>query len=107
MNKLDWLDLFLPFVPFSLAGALFGDSIRKDALSKKQRVAAGLFCLAMGPLGGLIAHQEFRLGLFTAFAIAAVVPTLAYDAVGALAAFLRWLKENPSLLKDMLPWGKK
>ena len=61
MNKPDWLDLFLVFVPFSLLGAIFGDSIRKDALTKPQRVSAGLFSLALGPVAGLIAIRQFDI----------------------------------------------
>jgi hypothetical protein len=107
MSKPDWLDLFLPFIPFSLAGAFFGDSIRKDALTKQQRVAAGLFSLAMGPLTGLIVIREVGFSDFTGLAVAAVVPTLAYDAVGVLVSFLRWLKDNPGTIRDLWPWGRK
>ena len=59
MNKPDWLDLFVLFVPFSLLGAIFGDSIRKDALTRPQRISAGLFSLVVGPVAGLVVMREF------------------------------------------------
>lgn len=111
-NALWWL------VPFSLIGAIFGDAIRKDVLTRRQRTAAGLFCLLLGPLMGAVAMREWEWSDFSALAVAAVVPTLAYDAVGLIAALLRTGKEDPrgwvTLLKDtlasllaaLLPWRK-
>lgn len=36
-------DALLVFVPFSLVGAIFGDAIRRDVLTRRQRGIAGLF----------------------------------------------------------------
>lgn len=102
-----WLDLFLPLVPFSIAGAVFGDSIRKDVLTKRQRVAAGLFSLCMGPVGALVVTRDLGWSEYAGWGVAAIVPTLAYDAVGMLTAALRYVKDNPGALKDLWPWGKK
>ncbi len=107
MNKPDWLDLFVLFVPFSLLGAIFGDSIRKDALTRPQRISPGLFSLVVGPVAGLVVMREFGWLDVTALGVAAIAPTLAYDTIGAAAAALRWLRENPGKLAELWPWGKK
>lgn len=112
MNKLNTiLDSLAWAVPFSLVGAVFGDAIRKDALTPRQRVAVGLFSFMMGPLFGAIGNREFGLGEFTAYAIAAVAPTFVYDVVGLIASILRAAKDDPKdtaeFLKGLLPWGKK
>jgi len=112
MNKLNTiLDSLAWAVPFSLVGAVFGDAIRKDALTTRQRVAVGLFSFMMGPLFGAIGNREFGLGEFTSYAIAAVAPTFVYDVVGLVASIIRAAKDDPrdtiAFIRDMLPWGKK
>lgn len=112
MNKLNALIENLSWaVPFSLVGALFGDAIRKDALTARQRLAVGLFSLMMGPLCGAAANREFGLGDFTSYVIAAVTPTVTYDLVGLLASIIDAAKNDPrgaiGIVKDLLPWGKK
>jgi hypothetical protein len=98
-------------LPFSLVGAVFGDAIRKDALTNRQRVAVGLFSFMMGPLFGAIANREFGLGEFTSYAISAVAPTFVYDVVGLVASIIRIAKDDPrgvaEYVKDFLPWVKK
>ena len=104
-DALAWL------VPFSLVGAVFGDAIRKDALTPRQRVAAGLFSLMMGPVCGAAAMREFGWSDFSALAVASVAPTVAYDAIGLVASLLRAAKDDPrgwfAIIKDALPWGRK
>lgn len=112
MNKLNaLLDSLTWAVPFSIVGAVFGDAIRKDALTPRQRIAVGLFSFVMGPLSGAAANREFGVGEFTAYAIAAIAPTLVYDLVGLAASLIRAAKDDPrdtiAFIKDMLPWGKK
>lgn len=105
-------------VPFSLVGAIFGDAIRKDVMTRRQRVAVGLFCLMLGPLMGAVAIREWQWSDFSALAVAAVVPTLAYDAIGLVTAFLVTGRDDPrgwvtlvkdtvaALLSALLPWRK-
>ena len=112
MNKLQAiLDSLAWAVPFSLVGAVFGDAIRKDVLTPRQRLAAGMFSFVMGPLMGAAANREFGVGEFTAYVIAAIAPTVVYDLVGLVAAIIRAAKDDPrdtiAFIKDMLPWGKK
>lgn len=112
MTKLQALiDSLAWAVPFSLIGAIFGDAIRKDALTPRQRIAVGLMSFVMGPLCGAAANREFGLGEFTSYGIAAIAPTMIYDAVGLLAAILRAAKEDPrgwlGAVKELFPWGRK
>lgn len=112
MNKFNAIiDSLAWAVPFSLIGAVFGDAIRKDALTPRQRVAVGLFSFMMGPLFGAIANREFGLGEFTSYAISAVAPTFVYDVVGLFASVIRIAKDDPrgvaEYVKDFLPWVKK
>ena len=98
-------------VPFSVIGALFGDAIRKDVLTPRQRFAVGLFSFVMGPLMGAAANREFGLGEFTSYVVAAFAPTVIYDVVGLAAAVLRSAKDDPrgwiGALKDIFPWSKR
>lgn len=112
MNKLNAiLDSLAWAVPFSLVGAVFGDAIRKDALTPRQRIAVGMFSFMMGPLFGAMANREFHIGEFTSYVIAAIAPTFVYDAVGLVASVIRAAKDDPrdtiAFLRDLLPWGKK
>ena len=112
MNKLNaLLDSLAWAVPFSIIGAVFGDAIRKDALTPRQRVAVGLFCFVIGPLSGAAANREFGLGEFTSYVIASFAPTVVYDLVGLVAAIIRAAKDDPrgaiGALKDLFPWGKR
>ena len=112
------MDALLVFVPFSLVGAVFGDAIRKDVLTRRQRGIAGLFCIVLGPVCGRVVISEWGWSDWTGLAVAAIVPTLAYDIVGLWAAVIRQAKEDPRgwlvLLKDalvaalqaLLPWRK-
>lgn len=107
-DALAWL------IPFSLVGAVFGDAIRRDALTPRQRIAAGLFSLMLGPVMGMAAIKEWGWSEFSALAVASVIPTLAYDGIGLLAAILRQAKDDPrgwvGVIKDalaaLLPWRK-
>lgn len=97
-------------VPFSFVGAIFGDAIRKDVLTRRQRVAVGMFCLMLGPLAGAVAIKEWGWSDFAALAVASVAPTIAYDVIGLAAAMLRYVKDNPDKLRETLtglwPWRK-
>jgi hypothetical protein len=105
-----WDALFW-LIPFSLVGAVFGDAIRRDALTPRQRVAAGLFSLMVGPLAGAAAMREWGWSDMSALVVAAVAPTVAYDAIGLVASILRAAKDDPrgwlAVIKDALPWGRK
>ena len=101
-------------VPFSIVatfGTIFGDAIRKDALTVRQRLAVGLFSFVMGPLMGAAANREFGLGEFTSYVVAAIAPTVIYDLVGLAAALLRSAKDDPrgwlAALKEIFPWGRR
>ena len=112
VNKLNaLLDSLAWAVPFSIIGAVFGDAIRKDALTHRQRIAVGLFSFVMGPLSGAAANREFGLGEFTSYAIAAVAPTVVYDLVGLVASVLKSAKDDPrgwlGAVKELFPWGKR
>lgn len=104
-----WDALFW-LIPFSFVGALFGDAIRKDVLNRRQRVAVGLFCMMLGPVLGATAIREWNWSDFAALSIAAVVPTVTYDVIGLVAALLRYVRENPDKIREMLasllPWRK-
>lgn len=97
-------------VPFSFVGAIFGDAIRKDVLTRRQRVAVGVFCLMLGPLAGAVTIKEWGWSEFAALGIAAVAPTVAYDVIGLAAAILHYARDNPDKLREMLsslwPWKK-
>ena len=71
-NALWWL------VPFSLVGAIFGDAIRRDAMTRRQRVAVGAFCLMLGPLMGAVAIREWQWSEFSALAVAAALDGLRF-----------------------------
>ncbi|WP_299109781.1 hypothetical protein [uncultured Bradyrhizobium sp.] len=82
-------------IPFSFVGAFFGDSFRRDVLTSRQRVSAGLFALFIGPAAGLLVTREWGWHDVTGFAIAAVVPTLSYDLIVLVAALLSQLRTDP------------
>jgi hypothetical protein len=112
INKINsLLDSLAWAVPFSVVGAVFGDAIRKDALSPRQRVAVGMLCFVVGPLSGAAANREFGLGEFTSYVIASFAPTVAYDFIGMVVALLRAAKDDPrgafGALRDLFPWGRK
>lgn len=115
MNKLQaTLDTFLSLIltiPLSLVGAIFGDAVRKDVLTRRQRLAIMLMSFVMGPICGAIANRELGVGEFTSYAIAAVAPTVTYDIVGLVAAIIRAAKDDPKdaieFIKSLLPWGRK
>ena len=115
MNKLqatlDALFSLILTVPLSFVGAIFGDAIRKDVLTARQRFAIILFSFVMGPICGAAANREFGVGEFTSYAIAAIAPTVIYDLIGLLAALISAAKNDPrdtaEFLKGLLPWGRK
>lgn len=82
-------------IPFSFVGAFFGDSFRRDVLTSRQRVAAGLFALFVGPAAGLLVTREWGWQDVTGLAIAAVVPTLSYDLIVLVAALLSQIRADP------------
>lgn len=90
-----FLDALWFLVPFSFVGAFFGDSFRKDVLSPRQRVAAGLFALFIGPVAGMMVTREWGWHEVTGYAIAAVIPTLSYDAIVLVAALLSQIRQDP------------
>lgn len=97
MNKLNTLiDSLQWAVPFSLLGAVFGDTIRKDVLTPRQRLVVGLFSFVMGPLCGAAAFREFGTGEFTSYVIAAIAPTFIYDVIGLVAAVIQSAEKDPS-----------
>ena len=104
-------DALLVFVPFSLVGAIFGDAIRRDVLTRRQRGIAGLFCLILGPVCGRVVISEWQWSDWSGLAVSAIVPTLAYDIVGLFTAILQKAKEDPrgwvTLIKELFPWGRK
>jgi len=105
------VDALLVFIPFSLVGAVFGDAIRRDVLTRRQRGIAGLFCIVLGPVCGRIVISEWGWSDWSGLAVAAIIPTVAYDVVGLIAAVLRGAKDDPrgwlTLIKEMFPWGRK
>jgi hypothetical protein len=112
INKINSLiDSLAWAVPFSIVGAVFGDAIRKDALSPRQRVSVGVFSFVLGPLCGAAANREFGIGEFTSYVIASIAPTVVYDFVGLVAALLRAAKDDPrglaEIVRDLFPWGRK
>ena len=112
------IDALLVFVPFSVVGAIFGDAVRKDALTRRQRAAAALFSLAIGPILGMVVIRDLGWSDWTGLAVAAVVPTLSYYVIALAAAVLRQGREDPrgwvTLFKDtvvaalqaLLPWRR-
>lgn len=112
------VEALLIFVPFSLIGAIFGDTIRKDILTRRQRMVAALFSWTMGPVLGAATVNDLDWSIYTGLAIAAVVPTVTYDIIALTKAFLRQVQDDPrswvTILKDtlvaalsaLLPWRK-
>jgi hypothetical protein len=104
-------DALLVFIPFSLVGAVFGDAIRRDVLTRRQRGIAGLFCLVLGPVCGRVVISEWQWSDWSGLAVAAIIPTVAYDIVGLVAAVLRGAKDDPrgglALINEMFPWVRK
>jgi len=104
-------DALLVFIPFSLVGAVFGDAIRRDVLTRRQRGIAGLFCLVLGPVCGRVVISEWNWSDWSGLAVAAIMPTVAYDIVGLFTAVLQKAKEDPrgwiTLIKELFPWGRK
>lgn len=112
MNKLNTLiDSLQWAVPFSLLGAIFGDTIRKDVLTPRQRLVVGVFSFVVGPLCGAAANREFGMGEFTSYVIAAIAPTFIYDVIGLVAAVLQSAEEDPrgwlKAIASIFPWGRK
>lgn len=111
-------EALLIYAPFSLVGAIFGDTIRKDILTRRQRMAAAAFAWTMGPVLGAATVNDLGWSLFAGLAIAALVPTVTYDAIALIKAFLRWGQDDPrswvTIFKDtlvaalsaFLPWRK-
>lgn len=112
MNKLNTLiDSLQWAVPFSLLGAVFGDAIRKEVLTPRQRLVVGLFSFVMGPLCGAAANREFGAGEFTSYVIAAVAPTFVFDVIGLVAAVIHSAEKDPrgwvGAIASLFPWGRK
>ncbi|WP_422036529.1 hypothetical protein [Reyranella sp.] len=112
------VESLLIFAPFSLVGAFFGDAIRKDVLTPRQRAAASLFSWIMGPVLGLVTVTDLGWSLVTGFAVAAAAPTVTYDVIALVKAFLRQMQDDPrswiaivrdtlvAALSALLPWRK-
>lgn len=109
-----WLDALAPFMPFSLVGALFGDAFRKDILTRRQRVAAGLAMLFLGPAMGMSVAREFGLSEYTGAVVSVLFAALGTDLIGVLVALIRQFKDDPSgmlsklrdLVMSLLPWRR-
>lgn len=111
-------EALLIFAPFSLIGAFFGDAIRKDVLTRRQRAAASLFSWIMGPVLGMVTVNDLGWSMFTGFAVAAAAPTVTYDVIALFRAFLRQMQDDPrgwvTIVKDtlvaalaaLLPWRR-
>ena len=115
VNKLQaTLDAFISLaltIPLSFIGTFFGDAIRKEVLTARQRFAVMLLSFVMGPICGAIANRELGFGEFTSYAIAAIAPTITYDLIGFVAAIIQAAKNDPKdtieFLKVLWPWGRK
>jgi hypothetical protein len=111
-------EALLIFVPFSLVGAIFGDTIRKDVLTRRQRMVAAAFSWTMGPVLGMVTVNDLGWSLFAGLGVAAVAPTVTYDVIALVRALLLQAKDDPrswiTILKDLLvaaltallPWRK-
>lgn len=111
-------EALLIYAPFSLVGAIFGDSIRKDVLTRRQRIAAAAFSWTMGPALGAATVNELGWSIFTGFVVASAAPTVTYDVIALVKAFLRWGQDDPrswvTIFKDtvvaalsaFLPWRR-
>lgn len=111
-------EALLIFAPFSVVGAFFGDSIRKDVLTRRQRMAASAFSWVMGPVLAAVTVNDLGWSIYAGFAVAAAAPTVTYDVIALTKAFLRQVQEDPrswaTILKDtlvaalaaLLPWRK-
>ncbi|WP_020697716.1 hypothetical protein [Reyranella massiliensis] len=111
-------EALLIFAPFSVVGAFFGDSIRKDVLTRRQRMAASAFSWIMGPVLAAVTVNDLGWSIYTGFAVAAAAPTVTYDVIALVRAFLLQAKDDPRswvvILKDLLvaalaallPWRK-
>lgn len=89
------LDVLWPLVPPSIVGAFFGDTLRKDVLTARQRIAAFLAMAVLGPLGGVGIAREFALSDYTAAALAIVIAALGTDLIGLAVAIIRQFREDP------------
>jgi uncharacterized membrane protein YoaK (UPF0700 family) len=115
VNKLQaTLDAFISLaltIPLSFIGTFFGDAIRKEILTPRQRFAVMLLSFVMGPICGAIANRELGFGEFTSYAIAAIAPTLTYDIIGFVVAIIQAAKNDPDdmveFFKSIFPWGRK
>lgn len=112
MNKLNTLIESLQWAaPFSLLGTVFGDTIRKETLTPRQRVVVGMFSFVMGPLCGAAATREFGAGEYSGYVIAAVAPTFVYDVIGLVAAVIHSAEKDPrgwvGAIASIFPWGRK
>ena len=110
-NRLSLLwDALWWLVPFSFVGAAFGDAIRKDVLTNRQRVIVGGFAIFMCPAMAWAGMREFGLADYYGILIAGFGPTVTYDVVVLVAALLRWLRENQGKVWDfvvgLVPWRK-
>jgi hypothetical protein len=96
MQKLQALaDVLWPFVPPSIVGALFGDTLRKDALSRGQRVAAFAVSAVLGCLAGPGLAAEYRLSVYTGAAFAVVIAAIGTDLIGLAVAVIRQFRDDP------------
>lgn len=110
-NRLSLLwDALWWLAPFSLVGAVFGDAIRKDALTKRQRVITGAFSIMVSGVMAWTGMRELGLADYYGILIALLGPTITYDVVVLVAALLRYLRENPDKIREtlagFLPWRK-
>lgn len=99
-------EALLIFAPFSVVGAFFGDSIRKDVLTRRQRMAASAFSWIMGPVLAAVTVNDLGWSIYTGFAVAAAAPTVTYDVIALVKAFLLQVRDDPrswiTILKDTI-----
>lgn len=113
MTIWDWLlakidVLLLILLPPSLLGALFGDTMRKDVLSLRQRGVAFAVMAVLGIVSGASMSRAWGWDYYGACGITILISSLGTDLVGLIAGLLRWGRENPEKVKDLLagliPW---
>ena len=93
LERVDTLALWL--VPPSKLGAFFGDAFRKDLLTPRQRLAAFALAVAISPLAGMAARNEWGWHPWTCSIIATLAAVLGTDMIALVVSVMREFRADP------------
>jgi len=88
-------DVLVPFLPPAIIGTFFGDALRKDVLTPRQRAVAFLAMAVFGALAGVSVAREYSLSEYTGAAFAVIISAIGTDLFGLAVAVIRQFRDNP------------